>query len=111
MVDVRTQAEWAYVGGPAIDRLMRLSWQVFPDMQINERFVEHFNTVGLPKDTQIFLLCRSGVRSRHAAIALTQAVYGPCYNLVDGFEGPPDEAGHRGRRAGWKVDGLPWVQS
>jgi rhodanese-related sulfurtransferase len=56
------------------------------------------------------LICRSGVRSRDAAIALTRAGYGPCYNVADGFEGPKDEAGHRGARGGWKAAGLPWTQ-
>ena len=63
MIDVRTQAEWAYVGGPAVERLIRLSWQVFPEMQVNESFVEQLDQANLPRDTQIFLLCRSGVRS------------------------------------------------
>ncbi|MDH3741678.1 MAG: rhodanese-like domain-containing protein [Hyphomicrobiales bacterium] len=110
MIDVRTQAEWAYVGGPVVERLMRLSWQVFPDMLVNDGFVEHFASAGLPKDTQIFLLCRSGVRSAAAATALTQAGYENCYNVATGFEGDKDDNGHRGNVNGWKHDGLPWMQ-
>jgi hypothetical protein len=46
----------------------------------------------------------------HAAVAMTGEGYAKCYNVLDGFEGPPDEEGHRGKRTGWKVDGLPWRQ-
>ena len=110
VIDVRTQAEWAYVGGPAIERLIRLSWQVFPEMQVDEQFVEKLDGANLPKDTQIFLLCRSGVRSAAAATALTAAGYVNCYNISAGFEGDKDADGHRGNVNGWKHDGLPWVQ-
>ena len=110
MIDVRTQAEWAYVGGPAVERLIRLSWQVFPEMQVNESFVEQLDQANLPRDTQIFLLCRSGVRSAAAATALTQAGYENCYNIATGFEGDKDPNGHRGNVNGWKFDGLPWGQ-
>jgi rhodanese-related sulfurtransferase len=55
-------------------------------------------------------LCRSGVRSRDAAIAMTAAGFKACYNVASGFEGDKDAAGHRGTVSGWKVDGLPWMQ-
>jgi rhodanese-related sulfurtransferase len=58
----------------------------------------------------VLLLCRSGARSRAAAIALTAAGYGPCYNVSEGFEGDRDGAAHRGSVGGWKVAGLPWAQ-
>jgi rhodanese-related sulfurtransferase len=50
------------------------------------------------------------VRSLAAAEAAVAAGYSHAYNVADGFEGPPDEDGHRGRIAGWKVEGLPWRQ-
>jgi rhodanese-related sulfurtransferase len=55
-------------------------------------------------------LCRSGARSRHAAIAMTSAGWGPCFNVSDGFEGPLDDSRRRGG-AGWKAGGLPWAQT
>ncbi len=58
----------------------------------------------------MLLLCRSGARSRAAAIALTDAGFGPCYNVAEGFEGDRDHARHRGSVGGWKVAGLPWQQ-
>jgi rhodanese-related sulfurtransferase len=30
LIDVRTQPEWTFVGVPMVDRLVRLSWQVYP---------------------------------------------------------------------------------
>ena len=71
------------------------------------RLLEDF---GLGRDAPVYLICRSGVRSRHAAIAMTEAGWERCYNVGTGFEGSHDAAGHRGRVAGWKADGLPWTQ-
>ena len=64
---------------------------------------------GLQAGRPIYLLCRSGVRSRAAAEALTDAGLGPAFNVLEGFEGPHDDEGHR-TVAGWKIAGLPWRQ-
>jgi hypothetical protein len=32
------------------------------------------------------------------------------YNILDGFEGEPDEQAHRGSKGGWRHLGLPWRQ-
>ena len=114
LVDVRTDAEWSYVGLPDLSSLNKqtlcVSWQIFPQMALNPRFAAELEAGGVNKDQPILLICRSGVRSRHAAVALTQAGYRCCYNVADGFEGPHDGERHRGRTAGWKADALPWVQ-
>jgi len=114
LIDVRTQAEWSYVGLPDLGSLAkpvhRLSWQVFPEMQVNPGFVESVQAAGIAPDQPILLLCRSGVRSVAAAKALTEQGFTQCYNIRDGFEGPGDGEKHRGRVSGWKVEGLPWVQ-
>jgi rhodanese-related sulfurtransferase len=114
MVDVRTDAEWAYVGFPDLTplgkRLVPISWQVFPAMQVNPGFVEALREAGFTPEHRIFFLCRSGVRSLHAAEAAAAAGFPSSYNIADGFEGPPDADGHRGAVAGWKVEGLPWRQ-
>ena len=73
LVDVRTQPEWTFVGVPAVERLVRLAWQVFPAMQVNAKFVEEIEQMGLPKDAEILCICRSGARSSSAASALTEA--------------------------------------
>ena len=114
LIDVRTDAEWRYVGLPKLDKLGKstycVSWQVFPDNKLNERFVEQVKAKGVRTDQPLLLLCRSGQRSKHAAIALTAAGYERCYNVAEGFEGDRDGGGHRGSVGGWKVAGLPWDQ-
>ena len=62
------------------------------------------------RGSPVYFLCRSGVRSIAGAVALTGAGYTNCFNVLDGFEGPPDEEAHRGRKSGWKAEGLPWLQ-
>lgn len=111
LIDVRTQPEWVFVGVPAVERLVRISWQVFPAMQVNDRFVEEVGQLGLGKDSEILCICRSGARSSSAATALTQAGYTNCWNIAEGFEGDKDPTGHRSKVNGWKFAGLPWVQS
>jgi rhodanese-related sulfurtransferase len=96
---------------PAVERLVRLAWQVFPAMQVNAKFVDEIEQMGLPKDAEILCICRSGARSASAASALTEAGYTNCWNVAQGFEGVKDANGHRGTTNGWKVAGLPWVQS
>lgn len=114
LVDVRTRAEWAYVGLPDLaesgKQPLLVEWQVFPSMQVNESFVDQMRETGARPGQPLYFLCRSGARSRAAAIAMTKAGYGPCYNVADGFEGNLDEDGHRGTKEGWKAEGLPWLQ-
>lgn len=114
LIDVRTDAEWSYVGGPDLSSLdktpVAISWQLFPSMAINPGFVDEVERLDLSKDTPILLLCRSGARSKAAAQALTARGYRWCFNIADGFEGPHDETRHRGSVAGWKASGLPWRQ-
>jgi len=111
LIDVRTQPEWTFVGVPMVDRLVRLSWQVYPTMDVNARFVEEVQALGLAKDAEIMCLCRSGARSASAATALSKAGFTNCWNVAQGFEGDKDADGHRAHVNGWKASGLPWVQS
>lgn len=112
LVDVRTQAEWAFVGVPDTSELGKrplfAEWSSLGSGPNPAAFVEAV-TAQVDPGTPIVLLCRSGQRSAAAAHALTAAGYGPAYNVVDGFEGPVSEAGHRDV-AGWRADGLPWRQ-
>ncbi len=111
LIDVRTQPEWTFVGVPHVERLIRQSWQVYPGMDINGNFVQEIEAAGLPKDTEILCICRSGARSASAALALTKAGYTNCWNVAQGFEGDKNAEGHRSLVNGWKQAGLPWVQS
>lgn len=114
LVDVRTDAEFAYVGNPDISCLgkepLRIPWKVFPSMAANAGFVEEVAAQVPETDAPLLFLCRSGQRSADAATAMTAAGYGPCYNVATGFEGDKDAQGHRGTVNGWKVAGLPWIQ-
>lgn len=118
LVDVRTRAEWTFVGLPDVEalgkRLIAVEWQSFPEGRINPDFVEaltsHLERLGIARDAEVFFLCRSGARSRAAATAMAEAGFGRCRNVADGFEGPLDADGKRGGIAGWKAAGLPWRQ-
>jgi rhodanese-related sulfurtransferase len=66
---------------------------------------------GLGENAPLFFICRSGSRSRAAAITMTAAGSANCYNIGPGFEGPLDVAGHRNVVAGWRVSGFPWSQT
>jgi rhodanese-related sulfurtransferase len=119
LVDVRTAAEWNFVGVPDISGLGRnthlVEWQRFPTMALNPEFVasvaERMQAAGAGKETPLLLLCRSGTRSRSAAVALTEAGFARAFNVASGFEGDPNAAGHRGMTNGWKATGLPWRQT
>ncbi len=103
LIDVRTEGEWAYVGIPNLSSLGKaplfIEWLRFPRMQQNPEFVSQLDACGLERDAPLLLICRSGTRSRFAAIALTAVGYGPCYNVSDGFEGDLDD-GPYGRHDG-----------
>jgi len=119
LVDVRTVAEWTFVGLPALQSIAKepilLEWQRYPSMGRDPEFEAKLTKLlaarGAGPTTSIYFLCRSGGRSRDAAIAMTETGFTACFNVATGFEGPPDEHGHRGLRAGWKASGLPWAQS
>jgi rhodanese-related sulfurtransferase len=118
LIDVRTTAEWTYVGLPDLSGtnapFLRIEWQTYPSNEINPAFVatadEALRRAGSSSDAPLFFLCRSGARSAAAAAAMTQAGYSRCYNVAGGFEGRLDESGHRGSVEGWKAADLPWVQ-
>lgn len=114
LVDVRTLAEWIWVGRPDLTDLGKeplfISWQTEAGRPPNPDFGSLVAARIPDKETPILFLCRSGGRSHDAAIAVTALGYTQCYNVATGFEGDRDAADHRGTVAGWRVDGLPWVQ-
>lgn len=115
LIDVRTRAEWNYVGLPDLETLAKkpalIEWQVFPSMQANPEFVAALSGALPDKEAPVLFLCRSGARSAAAAKAMTAAGYSTCFNVVDGFEGPLDAQAKRGAAGGWKAAGLPWRQT
>lgn len=115
LVDVRTEAEWRFVGVPDAPDGARppvfIEWVTYPDGARNPRFLDQLLEAGVKPggDAPVIFLCRSGQRSIGAAIAATEAGIGPSYNILEGFEGTPDALGHRGA-VGWQAAGLPWHQ-
>jgi rhodanese-related sulfurtransferase len=112
LLDVRTRAEWTYVGVPDLHaaggEVHLVEWSTV-DGAFNRHFVDEVRAVGAEPGRPLYVICRSGVRSAAAASALTAAGLGPAFNVIEGFEGPPDSEGHQ-TVSGWKVAGLPWVQ-
>jgi rhodanese-related sulfurtransferase len=121
LVDVRTRAEWSYVGVPDLEsigkELIRVEWLAFPDMTVNPGFTgELFSSFGDRFPGKIFFICRSGVRSQDAAEYVADVLSeigrnARCYNVAEGFEGDLDGKRRRGSVGGWKKHGLPWRQS
>jgi rhodanese-related sulfurtransferase len=114
LVDVRTRAEWTYVGLPDLRGLgkevVKVEWQRYPDGAPNQHFLDELGAAGVEPDQSVLFLCRSGVRSAAAAETASRAGFTRAYNVAEGFEGPLDVSGHRGVR-GWRAAGLPWRQS
>ncbi len=113
LVDVRTDAEWKYVGVPETSPIGRrtvfVEWVRYPNGARNENFVDQLKDAGVTGGPIVFL-CRSGHRSIAAAEAATAAGLAPSYNILEGFEGGLDAERHRGAE-GWRAAGLPWRQS
>lgn len=114
LVDVRTQPEWVFAGVPNLSvcdkKAHLISWAMYPDMQPNAEFISAVHMHVPSKDTPIVFLCRTGGRSKMAAIAATQAGYRAAFNILDGFDGGMNEAGQRGTIGGWRAQGLAWSQ-
>jgi rhodanese-related sulfurtransferase len=116
LVDVRTHAEWTYVGVPDLSQIGRetifCEWQTYPTGQVSPTFLADLDRAlasAAPEATLVFI-CRSGVRSRAAANVALAAGRARCVNVSDGFQGPLDADGHRGVISGWQAAGLPWRQ-
>lgn len=114
LVDVRTDAEWTYVGLPDLSPLGKevvlISWQHFPSGAIDPGFVSHLRRSGVAEGQPVYFICRSGARSQSAAIAAERAGFTDVHNVSDGFEGPHDSRQRRGLVCGWKHADLPWRQ-
>jgi rhodanese-related sulfurtransferase len=115
LIDVRTAAEWAYVGIADLSKInkevYRIEWKTYPNMSINSNFVKQVCKICINPKFKIFSLCRSGQRSIETSRILTNAGYKECYNVLDGFEGDKNDNNHRGKNGGWKFEGLPWKQN
>ena len=106
LVDVRSDAEREWVG--FVPGAVALAWKHWPGMALNPQFEEAL-LAAVPQGKKAVLLCRSGVRSIAAAKRATELGV-EAYNILEGFEGDPNEQAHRGYRGGWRMRGLPWRQ-
>ena len=113
LVDVRTSAEWSFVGLPDLTsvgkRVVPIEWTTFPEGAPNPRVLDDLRASIPTDDTPVLFLCRSGARSVAATAAATAAGYTAAHNVSEGFEGDLDAQGHRAVN-GWKQAGLPWRQ-
>ncbi|MFZ9137988.1 MAG: rhodanese-like domain-containing protein [Hylemonella sp.] len=106
LIDVRSDAEREWVG--FIPEAVGLAWKQWPGMVPNPDFDAGLHAALAP-GKKALLLCRSGVRSIAAAKHATSLGL-EAYNILEGFEGNPDEHAHRGQKGGWRFHGLPWRQ-
>lgn len=107
LVDVRTDAEREWVG--YVPGAVPVAWKQWPGMALNPRFEDEIRAAAAG-GRKLVLLCRSGVRSVAAARRATELGL-QAYNILEGFEGDPDDQAHRGKRGGWRLRGLPWRQN
>jgi rhodanese-related sulfurtransferase len=109
LIDVRTRAEWDYVGHVPGSTL--IEWNTYPAGTRNPAFLDQLRAAAGDREAPLLFFCRSGQRSDSAAQAAAEAGYTMAFNVLEGFEGPKDPEGHRGTVSGWRKAGLPWVQS
>jgi len=114
LIDVRTLPEWKFVGVPDLFPINKetifVSWQIYPKMNENKNFEKQILDIGIKKNNQLYLICRSGQRSYNAAKLLFDNGFINCFNLSDGFEGDLNQHKKRSLINGWKYNNLPWKQ-
>ena len=123
LVDVRTRAEWSFVGTPVCQSMKNdvifCEWASFPNMVKKPEFLENLlSHLNLERSDNIFFICRSGARSFQAALELSGFLGGSgkvfpgvsCFNVKYGFEGGLSDDSQRGGVNGWKFSNLPWQQ-
>jgi sulfur dioxygenase len=106
LIDIRSDAEREWVG--FVPDAIALAWKQWPGMAMNPGFDDGLRAA-VPPGKKALLLCRSGVRSVAAAKRAHELGI-EAYNILEGFEGDPDECAHRGRKGGWRHHDLPWRQ-
>ncbi len=120
IIDVRTRAEYEFVGHPDMaNGVPNIPFKFYPSWELNVEFVIKVAERYKPVDTLI-LICRSGKRAEAAARLLLDSGstrgagstrgtgFKTVYYMTDSFEGPKDARGLR-TVSGWKVNGLPYT--
>jgi rhodanese-related sulfurtransferase len=108
ILDVRTQAEYVFVGHPAGAVNLPLEfWDAAGNRWSDNADFDAQVQARLDKDRAVILMCRSGNRSRKAAERMVRLGFIRVYNMVESFEGDADRATGLRTVNGWKVRGLP----
>ena len=109
-VDVRMEVESMCVGRPP--GVINIPWYEFPELKPDANgFVLKVQAKAKSPEQTVVLICRSGLRTVEAGIALEQAGFTNVVNVLDGFEGELDDNNQRGTEGGWRFEGLPWTQT
>ena len=113
LIDVRTSAEYKYVGYP--ENSILIPWFDEPDLNANptafcEAVNNHLTGRSDVLGAELILICRSGFRSNEALKCLQSNGFTCVSHVASGFEGDLDENNHRGNLNGWRNDGMPWSQ-
>jgi rhodanese-related sulfurtransferase len=122
ILDVRTPAEWLWVGHPGANKLdegaalagkvINVSYKIDykGGMIINPSFMSDVSELLNGSDNPTLItMCRSGKRSVAAATLLEENGFN-ALNMITGFQGGKDAAGYR-TVSGWAIDGLPYNNS
>ncbi len=108
IIDVRTKAEYQFVGHPDIPNgVPNIPFKFYPSWELNKDFVKDVEE-RYKKDDVLITICRSGKRAKTAAKLLLNAGFKNVLYMTDSFEGPKDAKGHR-TVSGWKVNDLPYT--
>ena len=105
LIDVRSSIEWEQSGVPDLFQIGKKPFFIEWPILINEDFIKEFNLIlskNFKQSDHIFFICRSGIRSRHAANLSSNFGYSNVFNIIDGFEG------NKFNYYGWKGNNLPW---
>jgi rhodanese-related sulfurtransferase len=106
LVDTRTHAERELIG--YVPGSKPIEWYDYPAKARNASFLDELREA-VREERPVAFICRSGVRSHHAAALATQNGYARAFNVLEGFEGDKNASGQR-RVNGWQMAGLPWRQ-
>lgn len=88
LIDVRTLLEWDTTGIPDLSSINKSVFLFEWEQNINELFISKFQkmlSINFKKDSFLFFICKSGLRSRIAAHLASISGYNHSYNISDGY--------------------------
>ena len=88
LIDVRTPLEWNTTGIPDLSSINKSVFLFEWEQNINEFFISKFQktvSINFERNSFLFFICKSGVRSKVAAHLASISGYNHCYNISDGY--------------------------